>query len=325
MLTLEHPGPPTFPRIISLVTTPVAALGALAPGRTLADELFRLLAGTGLTSGMAEFTGGSLEPISYCIPADGRDGCQVSYSEAQSLERGYLVFGTATLGTREGEPWMHSHCVWLTARGDLRSGHLWPATAVGFPAPVALVQGLPGVELTSDDDPETRMPVFTPRTADAEHRKTAMEIMNHTNGPEVGRGSTGRTVVARVCPNEDLTTAVEEICHQYGIKQAILRGGIGSLIGATFTDFDGGTRRVEGPGTEVATLVGHASAASENTAAGVRAELTCTLVDKHGRVHAGLLARGENPVAVTYELFVQEVLHPNEPSSNRTKTHKEHK
>ena len=120
----------------------------------------------------------------------------------------------------------------------------------------------------------------------------------------------GRTIVARVCPNEDLATAAEEICRKYGIANAVLRGGIGSLIGATFTDQNGSLRRVPGPGTEVATLVGHIGAAP-GVEGSLRAELTCTLVDRHGRVHAGRLTRGANPVAVTYELFVQEILPAN--------------
>lgn len=137
-----------------------------------------------------------------------------------------------------------------------------------------------------------------------------MTATSTTSRVRSGHMSTGRTIVARVCPNEDLAAAVEEICRQYGIANAVLRGGIGSLIGATFTNPDGTARRVEGPGTEVATLVGHV--ATPLGATGMpQAEMTCTLVDKHGHVHAGRLTRGENPVAVTYELSIQEILSVN--------------
>lgn len=36
--------------------------------------------------------------------------------------------------------------------------------------------------------------------------------------------------------------------------------------------------------------------------------LAGTVVDLHGNVHHGTLLRGENPVAVTFELYVEEVL-----------------
>lgn len=290
MLTLDHRGPLTQPRILSVVTTPVAAMEHLSTGPTLAAELFRILSDLGLTSGMAELIGGSLSPISYCVPAPGDDR-EVSYSEKRTETHGQLIFGAATLGLRGGEPWMHSHCVWLTPDGRLQAGHLWPETGVGSPPPLAVVQGLPGVDLESTDDPETMLPVFTPHAAtDAV--------------PPAPAPGLNRTVVARVCPNEDISLAVEKICAENGFENAVVRGGIGSLIGATFAPHNGITRaRVDGPCTEVVTLVGHVT----RTAEGIRSQLTCTLVDTQGVVHAGALVRGENPVSVTYELFVQEI------------------
>jgi predicted DNA-binding protein with PD1-like motif len=291
MLTLDHPGPLTQPRIVSVVTTPVAAMEHLAPSGTLAAELFRILADLNLTSGMAELIGGSLSSISYCVPARGDDGREVSYSEKRHQTLGQLIFGAATLGLRDGEQWMHSHCAWLTPEGRLQAGHLWPETGVGTPPPLAVVHGLPGVDLQSTDDPETLLPVFTPHASTATTPTEAAARLN-------------RTVVARVCPNEDIGLAVEKICAENGFEHAVVRGGIGSLIGATFAPHNGITRaRVDGPCTEVVTLVGHVT----RTAEGIRSQLTCTLVDTQGVVHAGALVRGENPVAVTYELFVQEI------------------
>ncbi|MDH6238122.1 DNA-binding protein [Cryobacterium sp. CG_9.6] len=240
---------------------------------------------------MAELIGGSLAPISYCVPARGEDGREVSYSEKRSETHGQLIFGAATLGLRDGKQWMHSHCVWLTPEGRLQAGHLWPETGVGSLPPVAVVQGLPGVDLESTDDPETRLPVFTPHPSANTGRRSPATGLN-------------RTVVARVCPNEDITLAVEKICAENGFDHAVVRGGIGSLIGATFMPYNGITREpVAGPCTEVVTLVGHVM----RTADDIRSQLMCTLVDTQGVVHAGGLVRGENPVAVTYELFVQEI------------------
>ncbi|MBM7847836.1 PCC domain-containing protein [Arthrobacter roseus] len=118
-------------------------------------------------------------------------------------------------------------------------------------------------------------------------------------------GPTCRTVVARVLPNEDITDAVLRICSDNGFSTAIVRGGTGSLIGALFEPNSGGPpQKVDGPATEVVTLVGHLES---NQRGRPVVHLSCTLVDKHGNVHAGRLVKGANPVSVTFELVVQEV------------------
>jgi len=295
MLTLTHPGPQTLPRVLAVETRAVVTRKVLAPGKRLIDELFLILTEQGLANGIAELSGGTFAHISYCVPEDGRGGKEVSYSETRHLGGARLILGAATLGSRDGKPFMHSHCVWQTREGKLRAGHLWPETLVGDPAPTAVVQGLPGVVLLNMDDPETLMPVFTPHLSKDRAVPQPQNVANFAS----------RSIIARVCPNEDIGAAVEEICREFKIENAILRGGIGSLIGATFSGFEGGAnRRVEGPGTEVATLVGHVTTNADGT---FKTEISCTLVDKHGQVHAGQLVPGENPVAVTYDLFVEEI------------------
>lgn len=114
-----------------------------------------------------------------------------------------------------------------------------------------------------------------------------------------------RTVVARVMPNEDITGSVTRICNENNFRAAVVRGGTGSLIGAVFEGDDGGPMRiVDGPATEVVTLVGHLMPDTDGTSS---VHLSCSLVDKHGTVHAGRLVPGENPVSVTFELVVQEI------------------
>lgn len=295
MLTLTHPGPQTIPRVLAVETRAVVTRRRLTPGKRLIDELFGMLTDQGLTNGIAELSGGTLAPIMYCVPADGHNGQEVSYSETHHLASGRLILGAATLGSRDGKPFMHSHCVWRTPHGELRAGHLWPETLVGDSAPTAVVQGLPGVDLFSADDPETLMPVFTPHPT----KDHVLPKLDDTVS------CIPRSIIARVCPNEDITTAVEAICRRYNIQNAILRGGIGSLIGATFLGFEGEVNRhVEGPATEVAMLVGHVTKSIDGT---FITEIGCTLVDKHGQVHAGQLVPGENLVAVTYDLFVEEI------------------
>lgn len=267
----------------------------LRPGQPLVDQLFDALSTLGALNGIAELSGGMLSTISYCVPADGAESRSVSYSATRTTHQAELVLGAATLGRRDGRPFVHSHCVWFNPEGLLQGGHLWPETQVGDRPPAVVVHALHDVDLVSADDPETLMPVFTPHLA-----KDRMMTPHRPDDPP-----RSRSLIARICPNEDITTAVKTLCASAGISQAAIRGGIGSLIGATFAGgADRAARRVEGPGTEVATLVGHLTTDAAGT---TDLTITCTLVDKFGQVHAGTLVPGENPVAVTYELLIQEL------------------
>ncbi len=272
-----------------------SAIVRLRPGQPLVGQLFDALHSIGARNGIAELSGGTLSPVSYCVPADGTHERRVSYSSARTTAHANLILGAATLGSRDGTPFLHSHCLWTHADGVLQAGHLWPETRIGQSPPVVVLHALHDVDLISADDPETAMPVFTP------------QLVKDPIMPEYQRDREGssRSVIARVCPNEDITAAVKTLCASAGIRTAAIRGGIGSLIGATFAGPAGrGPLRVEGPGTEVATLVG---LLTTNPAGEPEVTITCTLVDKYGQVHAGTLVPGENPVAVTFELLIQEL------------------
>lgn len=291
---ITHPGPLHQQRIQSVQGTSTTIVKRLTGGGRLVDELHELLAASGHRSGVAEILDGDLEDISYCVPADGRDSRSVSYSESRASVRGQVLFGTAVLGQRDGKPFMHCHCIWRQWDGALAAGHLWPETRTGALAPSVAMVGLVGIELTSSDCTETFLPVFTPHAGNGE------TLMN-SDTPHPGH----RTVVARVLPNEDITEAVARICNDNNFHSALVRGGTGSLIGAVFEPCDGGsTRTVDGPATEIVTLIGHLVAGEDGTPS---VHLSCSLVDKHGHVHAGRLVPGANPVSVTFELVVQEI------------------
>jgi hypothetical protein len=99
-------------------------------------------------------------------------------------------------------------------------------------------------------------------------------------------------VVARVRPNEDIVTAVESIARIHHMPDAIIRGSLGSLIGARF---DNGTS-VPDDATEVLVRNGR-------VIQGV-AEIDLLAVDARGRVHQGRLERGANPVCITFDLVL---------------------
>ena len=99
-------------------------------------------------------------------------------------------------------------------------------------------------------------------------------------------------MVARVRPNEDIISAVETIARAHDMPNATIRGSLGSLIGASFTD----GKTVPDNATEVLVRAGRISN-------GI-ATLDLLVVDESGHVHAGLLKRGENPVCITFDLLM---------------------
>lgn len=292
--TLIHPGPALAPRVVSIPALTRGELTRLTPGRPVLDDLVEVLRRMGTDSGFAELYAGTLGPVHYCVPTAG-DGVvrAVGYSEARQTAHGDLVSGSATIGHRDGQPFMHCHSFWTDPQNRSQAGHLWPGTTAGASAPYAAVYGIFGGTWTSADDPETNMPVFTPSPT----KETNVPDPAFTQGLIP-------TTVARILPNEDITEAVARVCAEAGYERAVVRAGLGSLVGATFIDHATGCNRtVDGPGTEVVSLSGHATRTTE----GHDVTLSCTLVDRHGVVHAGELVAGENPVAITFELVLQQI------------------
>lgn len=293
MQPLVHPGPRTEHRIISVPVRTRSVVCELEPGVPLVDQLHGALAELGADSGYAELSGGDYAPLSYCVPDVATAEKALSFSETRGRPVAHLVYGSVTLGLRDGERFMHSHCCWQAPGGALEGGHLWLETETGVP-PFALVTAVYGAQWTSATDPETLMPVFTPTERSVlmgEQQSTDQQILD---APD--------TVVARVLPNEDITDAVLTVCRQYGFTRAAVRAGLGSFAGATFVDrASGEIRSVDGPATEVIALIGDVR--TVDGALAVR--LSSTLVDRHGVIHAGELVAGENLVAATFELTVQ--------------------
>ncbi|MGW4479824.1 PCC domain-containing protein [Rhodococcus triatomae] len=279
---LQHPGPVARERLESVPSGTVTLRLALEPGRRLIDAIDDELARVGADSAQVELLGGPLSRVSYCVPALCTDGSRAAwYSDThEAVTPVTLAGGSATVGRRDGERFMHCHAAWYDANGDLRGGHLWPDTVVGAtPVEVAL-HVFDSAVLTSGVDDETLMPVFTP---------------SPTTNVVVGNR---RSVMTRVRPGVEIHEAVQKVMAECGFDEASVRGSLGSLVGATLLR-DGGVELADGPATEVA-LAGHAVRGGE-------AHLSAFVMDRHGAVHVGELARRGNLVAVTFELLVEEI------------------
>jgi len=154
----------------------------------------------------------------------------------------------ATFGWADGKPFIHCHAVWIEPDGNRRGGHILPLETVVAEPGDALGWGCGNIRIAAEPDPETNFTLFQPRGI-----------------------SGGGGVIVRVKPNEDIIGALETIAREQHIRHAVVRGSLGSLIGARFSD--GGQ-----------------------------------VDDMQGKVHEGWLQRGENPVCITFDLMLDDIM-----------------
>lgn len=286
--SLHHFGPRHPERLVAVPARAEGHLIAFGRESTLSDALHEAVRAHGASSGFAELFGVRLRLVRYVHPTTG-DGVRraVSFTSAKQQHDVEIVQASAIIGARFGEDFVHCHAMWRDTDGALHGGHLLAETLVEPGSGFAVVTAAHGVDLVSDDDPETFMPTFTPHRADRARSGTEALVP---------------TIIARVLPNQDLTEAALEVARGAGFATAVVRAGTGSLIGADFVAGETGRRRiVDGPATEVISVNGVVDAVAGT------AQLTATLVDRHGQVHAGSLTPGANPAAVTFELVLQEI------------------
>lgn len=277
-----HPGPRHAERRQAVGTRVPSVRTVLAPHTPIVEALARAVEATGHTSAQVELAGGTFDRISHCVPAACVDGpTPISYSETrEAAVPAQVLTGSATVGFREGARFVHCHASWLGEDGRLRAGHLWPESVTGAVPITVVVHPLTGVDMVSTTDTETLMPTFAPVV----------------RAETTGRGP--RAVISRVLPGEDLTAAVSALAAEHDLHAAVVRGSLGSLVGAVLGGRSG-DRFVDCPCTEIISLTGVVGAGSAVRLSGV-------VVDPTGDVHAGELVAGRNLVAVTFELLLVE-------------------
>lgn len=286
---LRHPGPATPHRRVSLATTTSPTHVVLRPGQSLLvaldDELRRL----GRTSAQVSLLTGRFDRISYCFPAPSRDGSTAaSYSETQhALAPARVIAGSATVGWRDDERFVHCHAVWHDGNGELRGGHLWPETLIGGEGMHALIYPLDAVEMICEVDTETRMPAFTPHPS----------LRSLDGAPSASH----RAVASRVAPGVVLADAIRAVLIEHDCVRATIAGSLGSLVGATFHRGED-SYAVDGPATEV-TIEGTVDLTRGPLAFD---SLYGYAIDVHGKVTGGRIDAEHNVVAVTFELLAVE-------------------
>jgi predicted DNA-binding protein with PD1-like motif len=283
MRRIAQPGPIAPERIQWVEARGRAFAFTLEAGLPLLEATRRGFAAEGFSSGTLNIKGGALGPLAYVMPALSRTGENAAfYSDVfrpQGVTR--LKMAAMTFGQRDGAPFFHCHGLWTEADGRVNGGHILPEeTVVAEPFAVEAF-GLDGAAFVAEPDPETNFKLFGPVAAAKVDVKTS-----------------GRAFALRLRPNQDFSSALETFCRQHGIFRAILRGGVGSTIGARFTN----APSVVPFATELAVSAGTIAPTATAT---LRAELEVALVDYLGGLAEGTLVRGDNPVLMTMELVLE--------------------
>ena len=276
MRRIEQPGPEAGPRVVAVPCYGKAFAMTLLAGESLLQAVEAGFAAAGFASGTLGLEGFALAPFAYVMPAlSTTSGHAAFYSDVfRPTGTAHVAEGAMTFGERDGAAFFHAHALWQEEGGRRTGGHILPDETV-VAEPVTLQAfGLSGARFRADQDPETNFKLFAPV-------------------PEDGAAAGSRCFALRVRPNVDLCSALEAFCFEQGIARARIRGGVGSTIGARFTDGSS----VENFATEVAITAGEI--------AGGEASIDVALVDYTGALARGRLVRGDNPVLMTFELVLE--------------------
>jgi predicted DNA-binding protein with PD1-like motif len=273
MRQLQQPGPIHPRRIDSFGATAQTLTFTLRARRTLLEAATEPLANAGWSGGTLSFAGAAFDPFRYVMPGPPDDASHVAYFSAPRAPAGItrIEQANATFGWQDGKPFLHCHAVWTEADGARRGGHILPGEAIVAEPAIVQAWGSGEIAIATSHDSETNFTLLQPSGMSQ-------------------RGASA--VIARIRPNQDIVTAVEATARTHQMPNAIIRGSLGSLIGARF---ENGTS-VPDDATEVLVRMGRVTA-------GV-AEIDLLAVDSRGHVHQGRLERGANPVCITFDLVL---------------------
>lgn len=285
MRSIAQPGFPDSNRIQYAAVDGRSVTFTLDAGVRLVDAVSQGFSDAGFQSGVLTLSGGTLGPFTYVMPALSKTGENAAFYSDLYNPPGVsrLITGAMTLGEKNGAPFFHCHALWREADGRVTGGHILPEETFVAETFDVTGFGISGAAFVAEYDPETNFTLFGPRPQRS-------EPVSHS----------ARAFAVRLRPNQDFATALEAFCASQKITDAVIHGGVGSIIGARFVDGS----RVEPFVTEMAVKSGRVFRRGSGD---LEAELSVALVDHMGGVAYGLLLRGDNPVLMTMELVVEAI------------------
>jgi len=283
MRRITQPGLPTPDRVQWVEAGGRNFTFTMEAGMSLLKAARRGFAAHGFAGGTLNIKRGALGPFAYVMPALSETGAHAAFYSKTFRPEGEtrLTQGTMTLGERDDAPFFHCHGLWLEACGRANGGHVLPEeTVVAEPFEVEAF-GLDGAVFRAEPDRETNFTLFGPVACTRR-----------------GLDAPARALPLRLRPNQDFAHSLEAFCRTHNIGRARVRGGVGSTIGARFTD----GRSVEPFATELTVTKGSIGPAAGGE---LEAELDVALVDHTGALAEGRLIRGDNPILMTMELVLE--------------------
>jgi predicted DNA-binding protein with PD1-like motif len=283
MRSIIQPGSPIPVRIQWVEARGRAFSFTLQAGLPLLEAARRGFAVAGFAGGVLNIRGGALGPFAYVMPALSKTRANAAFYSDTFRPPGVtrLKLATMTFGQRDCAPFFHCHGLWTEADGRVGGGHILPEETVVAEPFAAEAFGIDGAAFVAEPDGETNFKLFGP-------------VASATAGAE----TTSRAFALRLRPNQDFANTLEAFCRERGIARARIHGGVGSTIGARFTD----GRIVEPFATELALTSGAIGPGADGVP---EAALDIALVDYLGGLAEGRLMRGDNPVLMTMELVLE--------------------
>ena len=308
MRSIQHPGQPSLQRVAAQQVELEPFDLELPAHMSLMQAVAQAMQGIGAQCATFRIQGGGFEPFSYVMPALAKTSAHAVYFSDTYPVEGAVRLETAsvTFGQRDGKPWLHSHAIWIEASGRRHCGHLLPDDIQVSHPIQAQGAAVRGATFTVCPDGETNFTLFVPLKSMARPAQTSMARPSQTRDDVTSSDKTSTPIqtprskgyALRVAPNIDICTALETFCRERGITHAKIQGGVGSTVGAVFDD----GRVVEPFVTELLIRNGEVFT---NAAGQTQAQLDVSMVDYKGGVSEGRLARGQNPVLVTFELALE--------------------
>ena len=276
MRHIQQPGPPGPTRIIAHPVRAQAIDEELPRGASLLQALHELARAHGAEGGCLTLSGGALGPFAYVIPALAPDPSHAAYYSDTFRPAGAtrLDIASITVGFRDGAPFFHCHGFWTEADGRPGGGHMLPdETVIATPIRAKGVL-ISGARFEAHQDAETGFKLFTPVA---------------TRPPSA---ASANGIAIRLCPNQDITAALEAAVVGAGFGAARLHGGVGSIIGARYAN----AAPVNNFATEMLIRDGVVRPGATR--------LDVAMVDLTGHLSEGVLTPGDNPVLMTLEAVI---------------------
>src|SRR6056297_1097650 len=271
---IRHPGTPASAPFQTAMGTVVSRDVRLEAGGILMQQVARVMEAEGCESGVIVLDGMAMGPYRYVGPDRSTDGIHAAwYSAPRAGEAARIQAGTAIVGRRDGDWWLHAHAVWDEVGCGARAGHLLPDEVTLSEGANVTLHAFTGGVFDVSLNEETQFPVFHP----------------------TGGQDSGNAVIAKVNPHHDISACILQIASDAGFRSARVFG-VGSLIGAEFTD--GSTAMISSI-SEVFVMQDAYVDSGEITV-----PMYC--VDPEAGHFSGPLAPGKSPVCVTFELLMIE-------------------